>query len=72
MKKITLFIIPLFAFSLAGCKNEPAVPPGPKTYVITWNNWDGTTLGTDIVEEGETPVYDHATPIKEQNDQYRE
>ena len=70
MKKLTLFIIPFMVAGLVGCKNEPKKPAGPNTYNITWNNWDGTILGTDTVEEGETPVYNYATPTREQDAQY--
>lgn len=38
--------------------------PAPTTYTVTWNNWDGTTLKTDTVEEGATPTYNGETPEK--------
>ena len=31
-------------------------------YTITWANWDGTVLETDVVEKGTTPSYDGETP----------
>ena len=39
--------------------------------VITWANYDGTVLETDIYETtGATPTYNSATPTKELNDGY--
>ena len=35
------------------------------TYTVTWLNWDGSTLETDIeVKYGTTPTYDSATPTR--------
>ena len=42
----------------------------PKTYTIRWCNYDGTTLETDTVTEGETPVYNGATPTRAEDDLY--
>lgn len=47
-----------------------SVTPGPATYTITWANYDGTVLETDTVTEGETPVYNGATPTKPTDDTY--
>ena len=33
-----------------------------RKYTVTWKNIDGTVLGSDQVEYGETPVYGGATP----------
>ena len=42
-----------------------------KTYTIKWVNYDGTVLETDEeVPEGETPVYNGATPTKPADSQY--
>ncbi len=37
------------------------------SYTITWKNYDGTTLKTDIVQYGTIPSYNGETPIKESN-----
>lgn len=44
--------------------------PDPATYTVTWVNHDGTVLETDTVAEGETPVYNGATPIKAADSAY--
>ncbi len=33
-------------------------------YTITWENWDGSLLETDIVEKGKMPEYNGETPTK--------
>lgn len=40
------------------------IPPTP-TYTITWEDYDGTTLATESVEEGQTPVYPSSDPTRE-------
>ena len=40
------------------------------TYLVTWNNDDGTLLQSDNVIEGETPTYAGATPTKPATAQY--
>ena len=38
---------------------------------ITWKNWDGTELETDVnVSGGETPSYDGETPERKDNEEY--
>ena len=44
--------------------------PEPVTYIIKWVNYDGTVLETDTVTEGETPVYNGATPTKPADSSY--
>ena len=39
-----------------------------KTYTITWENYDGSTLETDEVPYGSVPSYDGSTPTKEGNE----
>ena len=43
------------------------IPPEPPvvTYTITWEDYDGTTLATESVEEGQTPVYPSSDPTRE-------
>lgn len=40
-----------------------------RRYTITWNNWDGTTLRTDKIREGNRPVYP-GTPTRPADDNY--
>ena len=40
------------------------------TQAVTWNNWDGTTIKTDRVAEGNTPSYDGETPTKDEDDDF--
>ena len=44
--------------------------PETKTYTVKWVNYDGTVLETDTVTEGETPVYNGATPTRAADDRY--
>ena len=56
---ITLGVLPLL---LTACQWPSK---GPKTYTVTWKNYDGTVLETDegVVEET-VPTYDGPTPSK--------
>ena len=40
------------------------------SYVVTWNNWDGTLLQRGNLSYGSTPVYTGATPQKASTVQY--
>ncbi|MBR4942540.1 MAG: hypothetical protein IKZ28_00775, partial [Clostridia bacterium] len=42
----------------------------PKTYTVTFKNWDGTVLQTETLEENTMPVYVGATPVKEADKEY--
>ena len=42
----------------------------PTMYEITFQNWDGTVLQSGSVEEGQTPVYEGATPTKDADENY--
>ena len=73
MKKKLLFLIPLLALSLAGCKdNNPKPKPVPEdTYTVTWIDYTGDVLEVDEgVKKGEMPSYDGATPTRERTAQY--
>lgn len=41
-----------------------------RAYPITWLNYDGQVLETDMVAYGETPVYRGDVPIKEEDERY--
>ena len=53
--------ISLLAFSACG---------EPTQYLVTWQDWDGTVLSTNLVKEGIVPTYNGLTPTKEADDQY--
>lgn len=65
MKKPVIGIITsLILFPLISCG-------GPKTYTVTWLNYDETVLETDTkVNKGDTPSYDGATPTKPSDETY--
>ena len=41
-----------------------------RSYTVTWQNWDGTTILQEQVEYGTVPAYDGETPTKAQDAQY--
>ena len=52
-------------------ETESSSSLAPKTFTITWKNYDGVVLEIDQkVEEGVTPTYDGPTPVKTNNAQY--
>lgn len=40
-----------------------------KFYNVTWKDWDNSTLVTQVVKKGETPVYPGATPTRPRDNQ---
>jgi len=47
-----------------GNDNPVIIPPVTTYYTITWNNYNGTQLGTTQVEAGKVPAYNGATPTR--------
>lgn len=54
-------IVPAVANATYTAQYTPVVV----TYTITWEDYDGTTLATESVEEGQTPVYPYSDPTRE-------
>ena len=62
---------PILAYTSKGIKKiEVYGYAAPSTYTITWKNYDGSTLSTDTVTAGITPVYNGTTPTKPGDAQY--
>ncbi len=70
-----------WTYTFTGWDNTPVAVTGDATYkatfsssknsyTITWKNYDGTTLDTDEVEYGQTPVYGGETPTKAETEDY--
>ena len=63
-KPFGILIGSLVLFPLISCG-------GPKTYTVTWLNYDETVLETDTkVKKGETPSYDGREPTRESDETY--
>ena len=41
------------------------------SYIITWKNYDGSILETDIVESNKIPLYKGLVPVKDTDNTYR-
>ena len=46
------------------------VAAAPKTYTVTFKNWNGDVLQSGSLEEGSMPVYTGATPVKPADEDY--
>lgn len=67
----------VFTFATLGVLSLVLVACGPNTddnpgyYNISWHNYDGSLLKSDVgVEAGTLPVYDGPTPVREADDLY--
>ena len=40
-------------------------------YTVTWRNWDGTILYTEVIRGGTVPSYSGPTPVRTVDDQHR-
>ena len=75
-KSIKLFaVISAFSIMIVGCNtNSPSgsdITSKPKTYTITWKNYDGSILETDDdVLENTVPTYDGSKPTRKSNEQF--
>ena len=59
------------AVNLALDKAQSGSSETPKTYTVTWKNYDGTVLETDKnVAEGTKPSYNGNVPVKNSDSQY--
>ena len=41
-----------------------------RSFIITWQNWDGTELKSDVLEEGTMPSYSGEEPTRDSDSQY--
>jgi uncharacterized repeat protein (TIGR02543 family) len=64
-----LFIVLIFILTIVFVSCEENTTPTDETYSITWKNYDGSTLKTDLnVASGVLPIYDGATPTRQMSD----
>ncbi len=72
--KNLMFLLASLLF-LSGCgishDTGSAESVKPVEYTITWKNYDGSILKTDIVESGTKPEYYGPTPTRESNQLYK-
>lgn len=59
-----LILVSVFIFILSSCNVFP-----PKTYTITWKNYDGVVLEIDPeIEEGVIPEYNGIAPLRDNSE----
>lgn len=60
-----VILLGIFSAGLSGCDTAP------KTFTITWQNYDGTVLEVDNdVPLGTLPTYDGETPVRFDDSQF--
>ena len=73
-KSIKLYaVITTFSLMIVSCNTNSLsgsdISSKPKTYTITWKNYDGSILETDDdVLENTVPTYDGSNPTRQSNE----
>ena len=70
-----LAVITTFSLMIVSCNtnslSSSEITSKPKTYTITWKNYDGSILETDDdVLENTVPTYDGSNPTRKSNEQF--
>ena len=70
-----LAVITTFSLMIVSCNtnslSSSEITSKPKTYTITWKNYDGSILETDDdVLENTVPTYDGSNPTRQSNEQF--